>query len=95
AALRVEWTKARARALRWWEEVVLLDEEMRRAIAYCHWQADWWVAQAPCYVTNVQSLREGLFAYSAEQAAANRALAAGWSRQWAAVRDKARDIIDS
>jgi hypothetical protein len=34
-ALRVEWAKAKARAARWEEEVVLLDEEMRRVIQFC------------------------------------------------------------
>src|SRR5882762_2397788 len=33
-ALRVEWAKSQARADRWNEEVVLLDEEMRRVIEY-------------------------------------------------------------
>ncbi|KAJ3509357.1 hypothetical protein NLJ89_g5259 [Agrocybe chaxingu] len=41
-ALRVEWCKARARAHRWQEECLLLQEEMRRVIATFKFQARWW-----------------------------------------------------
>ncbi|EIW81308.1 hypothetical protein CONPUDRAFT_153858 [Coniophora puteana RWD-64-598 SS2] len=40
--IRVEWCKARARALRWTEETELLREEMRRTLVYIAWQSDWW-----------------------------------------------------
>jgi hypothetical protein len=38
----VEWAKARARMMRWKEEWMLVQEEMRRVIAYHKWKADWW-----------------------------------------------------
>ena len=38
----VEWAKARARVMRWKEELLLIQEEMRRVIAYHKWIADWW-----------------------------------------------------
>ncbi|KAG1869682.1 hypothetical protein C8R48DRAFT_746879 [Suillus tomentosus] len=38
-AMRVEWAKARARSLRWSEEVLLLKEEMRRVRQYLDWRA--------------------------------------------------------
>ncbi len=37
AALKIEWSKARARKLQWREEVELVLEEMRRVIAYQEW----------------------------------------------------------
>ncbi|KAG2028626.1 hypothetical protein BDR03DRAFT_818726, partial [Suillus americanus] len=40
--VRVEWCKSRARALRWAEEVDLLQEEMRRVLQFFNWQANWW-----------------------------------------------------
>ncbi|EIW79765.1 hypothetical protein CONPUDRAFT_34829, partial [Coniophora puteana RWD-64-598 SS2] len=40
--IRTEWCKARARALRWTEEVHLLKEEMRRTLQYMLWHARWW-----------------------------------------------------
>ncbi|KAG2108890.1 uncharacterized protein F5147DRAFT_745615 [Suillus discolor] len=45
-ALCVEWVKARARALRWNEEVLLLKEEMWRTRAYLEWKARWWDIRA-------------------------------------------------
>ncbi|EMD33448.1 hypothetical protein CERSUDRAFT_57000 [Gelatoporia subvermispora B] len=94
-ALRIEWAKACARALRWWEEVVLLDEEMRRSIEFCEWQAKWWVMQDGKSTAHDGGMREGLSAYAAEQAAANRALTANWTLRWADVRRKAKDVVDS
>lgn len=41
-AVRIEWCKARARAHRWSEECDLLQEEMRRVVAFFEWQAKWW-----------------------------------------------------
>ena len=38
---RVMWTRGKARADRWTEEVVILLEEMRRTLAYCDWKASW------------------------------------------------------
>ncbi|EDR02655.1 uncharacterized protein LACBIDRAFT_308169 [Laccaria bicolor S238N-H82] len=36
----VEWAKARAQMKRWNEELMLVQEEMRRVIAYHKWRAD-------------------------------------------------------
>lgn len=41
-ALCVEWCKSRARAHRWQEECLLLDEEMRRVKAFFTWQVERW-----------------------------------------------------
>ncbi|KAJ6459377.1 hypothetical protein C8R47DRAFT_1081340 [Mycena vitilis] len=43
--IRVEWAKARARADRWQEELILLEEEMRRVLEFCSWKARWWEAR--------------------------------------------------
>ncbi|KAG2112875.1 hypothetical protein DEU56DRAFT_874348 [Suillus clintonianus] len=37
--MRIEWCKARARAMRWKEELELLREEMRRTLQFFDWQA--------------------------------------------------------
>ena len=37
--IRAEWPKARARMLRWNEELLIVQEEMRRAIVYLNWKA--------------------------------------------------------
>lgn len=42
SALELEWCRARARAHRWQEECLLLDEEMRRVLAFFRWKSfDW------------------------------------------------------
>ena len=41
-SMRVEWAKAKARMMRWKEELMLIQEEMRRVIVYHKWRADWW-----------------------------------------------------
>ncbi|KAJ7212323.1 hypothetical protein B0H12DRAFT_989926, partial [Mycena haematopus] len=41
-ALRIEWTKARARCNRWSEEVSLLEEEYRRILVAFEYEAVRW-----------------------------------------------------
>ena len=92
--LRVEWLKCRARAARWKEEIQLLEEEMRRSLQFCAWKAEWWDAQA-LRRTNVQPhLHEGLVAYAAKTAAAERHRLASWSIAWVAVRERAALILE-
>ena len=45
--MQVEWSKSKARAERWREEVILLSEEMRRVLVYFEWKARWWMIQGP------------------------------------------------
>ncbi|KAJ6457468.1 hypothetical protein DFH09DRAFT_1063427 [Mycena vulgaris] len=44
--LRIEWAKTRARAMRQEEQVDLLEEEMRRVLAFLRYKADWWEGRA-------------------------------------------------
>ncbi|KAJ7108379.1 hypothetical protein C8R43DRAFT_1091876 [Mycena crocata] len=73
-ALRIEWAKARARRLRWCEEVDLLEEEMRRILKFFTWWSGWWTSligqREP--VSDAQS--EGETAYASRQAALRIAL---------------------
>ncbi|KAG6914287.1 hypothetical protein DXG01_001266 [Tephrocybe rancida] len=85
--IRLEWLKARACAERWREEVILLDEEMRRVLVYTEWRASWWDEQASCNPTESPSLLEGLQAYAAEQAAIERSWLVSWAPKWAPVRE--------
>ncbi|KAJ7184060.1 hypothetical protein C8R46DRAFT_1026074 [Mycena filopes] len=45
-ALRVEWCKAYSRSRRWREDLVLVEEEMRRMIKYGRWAETRWIARA-------------------------------------------------
>ena len=40
-SMRVEWAKSRARMMRWKEELLIVQEEMRRVLVYLRWRAEW------------------------------------------------------
>ncbi|KAH7917395.1 hypothetical protein BV22DRAFT_1026398 [Leucogyrophana mollusca] len=80
-ALRVEWVKARARALRWSKEVMLLKEEMRCVRVYLNWKAKWWESRAVVAVDN-HTVAEGISAYASRQAAIQRNLSACFTYLW-------------
>jgi len=74
-ALRVEWAKAKARADRWEEEVVLLDEEMRCVLVFCEWKQAWWKQQIASRLEVSPELADGLSAYAHKQAAMEAGIA--------------------
>jgi hypothetical protein len=89
--------KARVHAARWREELILLEEEMRRVLEYCGWKARWWRER----VTPVRpesrgsispELAEGLRAYALEQVHREEQWATRWERKWAPVRARA-DLV--
>lgn len=80
--VRVEWMKARARALRWKEELLLLPEEIRRTIAYHQWKAEWWEQRAFLRTDIDSVLAEGLRSYSARQTTIRRELAGQAHSLW-------------
>ncbi|KAI0029032.1 hypothetical protein K488DRAFT_57293, partial [Vararia minispora EC-137] len=94
--LRLEWFKARSRARRHREEVVLLLEEMDRVLAFCDWEALRWQKRGSARSVDDPDLREGLSAgalkmattYSAqkvvfaEQCKASRVLAASFLQRY-------------
>jgi hypothetical protein len=69
-ALRIQWCRARARKMRWCEEVELLLEEMRRVQQFLEWQAKWWVSiqEAKQRVSMDDIFHEGMTAYALRQA---------------------------
>ncbi|KAJ7821558.1 hypothetical protein B0H14DRAFT_3471465 [Mycena olivaceomarginata] len=91
--IRVEWTKARARADRWREELILLEEEMRRVLEFCAWKARWWDERVESERDVSPEVEEGLRAYALAHAAQEWAWESDWRRQWAAVRDRAKAVM--
>ncbi|KAG1868741.1 hypothetical protein C8R48DRAFT_598239 [Suillus tomentosus] len=81
--VRVEWCKSRARALRWAEEIELLQEEMRRVLQFFDWHANWWDEQQDRLVCETAAQREGLIAYANKQAHIRRQLASRFRVLWA------------
>ncbi|GJF00432.1 CxC2 domain-containing protein [Phanerochaete sordida] len=81
-AIRGEWLRARARPLRYKEEIVIVTEEQRRTIVTLYVEASEWAQRASIRDPDCPVLREGLAAYAAEQAARLRGLAAHFKRLW-------------
>ncbi|KAF8062351.1 hypothetical protein FPV67DRAFT_1563697 [Lyophyllum atratum] len=77
-ALRIEWCKSRARAMRFTEEVELLSEEMERVLRFFKWQQESWRAKAE-YCT---PRGEGLRGYAERQAAVREAMSACFAKLW-------------
>jgi hypothetical protein len=75
-ALHVEWCKSRARAMRFTEEVELLEEEMARVLRFFEWQEDWWRMKGRCkgWESLTPMRLEGLRGYAERQAALHQAL---------------------
>lgn len=80
--IRVEWCKARARAMRWSEEIILLQEEMRRVLAYHAWHARWWDSQSFRWSGLSEEQTEGLAAYAHRQAKVYRDMRSVCERAW-------------
>ncbi|KAF8884033.1 hypothetical protein BD779DRAFT_1538459 [Infundibulicybe gibba] len=83
--LQIEWCKARARAHRWQEECILLQEEMRRIKAFLGWEIQTWSdrADATRGADVGAATREGLQAYALRQASIREAMRAHWVTIWA------------
>ncbi|KAJ7065997.1 hypothetical protein B0H15DRAFT_794417 [Mycena belliarum] len=91
--IRIEWTKGRARADRWQEELILLEEEMRRVLQYCAWKANWWDQRRYSRKGVSPELAEGLCADATEQAARERRWLDKWQSMWHAVRQRTALVL--
>jgi hypothetical protein len=101
--MRVEWCRAKARKIRWEEEVLLLREEMRRVLRYLDWEAETWKQRASVRENESLELRQGLSAYALRHKAQYRDLATFFKAEWnlsvgavatAVVREKPEDGAD-
>ncbi|KAH6891811.1 hypothetical protein BKA70DRAFT_1119637, partial [Coprinopsis sp. MPI-PUGE-AT-0042] len=74
SSLWVEWARSRARKDRWCEEYLILQEEMRRVVAYLAWKANWWDSKASLWSDSLTgcSIRHGVSAYAQKQALLQR-----------------------
>ncbi|KAF8174014.1 hypothetical protein K438DRAFT_1980572 [Mycena galopus ATCC 62051] len=83
-ALHVKWAKTWAKAMRYAEEVDLLEEEMRRVLAFLCWRAGRWRLRATLQEEDV-ALREGHEVYAHKQAGYMDRLQDKFEAQWAGV----------
>jgi hypothetical protein len=81
-SMRVEWAKARARMSRWQEELLIVQEEMRRVIAYHVWKAAWWREQASLRAYGESAILSGLSGYAHRQAAICSRMAEQCALHW-------------
>ncbi|RDX48568.1 hypothetical protein OH76DRAFT_1456274 [Lentinus brumalis] len=86
-SVRSEWCKARARAHRWAEEVLLLLEEMRRVLEYHEWAACEWERRADANFEDRPDYQEGARAYALRQASIRRALKTYAQHAWRNVQE--------
>jgi hypothetical protein len=84
----VEWAKARARADRWREELILLEEEMQRSVVFCAWKQKWWQDHTEPRPGVSVPLAEGLQAYALEQVDREAGWISGWTAKWSAVHER-------
>ncbi|KAJ7173281.1 hypothetical protein C8R46DRAFT_893480, partial [Mycena filopes] len=81
-SIRVEWCRARARKIRWTEEVLLLREEMRRVLRTLAWEAGWWREQVGLRTDWSAEVAAGARAYALKQAAWHERLAGHLELKW-------------
>lgn len=84
-ALRAEWARSRARAARWAEEYELVQEEMRRVIAYLKWDAEQWQDRRVLRRdddNSTDALSDGLRAYASKQASIRWRLRRKFAHTW-------------
>jgi hypothetical protein len=74
--------KSKARADRWNEEVQLVQEEMRRVLAFLEWKAVWWTEEGGRRLDVTPDIADGIRAYASKQAHINRELAFSFKKRW-------------
>ncbi|KAF9017023.1 hypothetical protein BDZ89DRAFT_933846, partial [Hymenopellis radicata] len=80
---RVEWLKSRARSMRWSEERKFLAEEVRRTPITLEKKALWWDERRESEDQSLgDDIKEGIRAYSAQQAAVCRMLSSSFKTLW-------------
>jgi hypothetical protein len=80
--VRHEWMTCRARADRWKEESDLLQEEMRRVIAFLEWKSMWWGGKVGSRLGSTADIQHGIDGYARKQANTYHGLAVSLGTQW-------------
>lgn len=91
--LLTEWAKMRARLKRAEEEVLLLKEEMRRAIVYMEWKGNWWKSRRLSRPGLRSDMLEAISAYALSQAEIQQSLADHFRTTWMAPLNST-EVID-
>lgn len=81
-SMRVEWAKARASKMRWNEELLLVQEEMRRVLEYMKWREGWWLERCSLRKHIDGTVSSGISGYANKQVAICRRIAEQCARYW-------------
>jgi hypothetical protein len=87
-SMRAEWAQTRARMCRWSEELLIVQEEMRRVLAYFEWRSSWWLEQANRRTHVDPSVQSGVVAYAHKQSSLCLRMAARCAVHWIPVLKK-------
>jgi hypothetical protein len=88
-SMRVEWAKVMARAARWNEELLIVQEEIRRVLAFFSWKSSWWIDQAARRkINNDAALVDGIHAYAYKQAAIQSRMRERCASYWLPVLEQ-------
>jgi hypothetical protein len=66
---------------------------MRRTLSFCEWKASWWDERHQARALVPFHVAEGVAAYAAEQAEAERQRALQWAVQWTEIRQRAATVL--
>ncbi|KAJ7894257.1 hypothetical protein B0H14DRAFT_2334592 [Mycena olivaceomarginata] len=88
--LWIEWARTRAKAIRYAEEIDLVEEEMQRVLHFLRWRRDWWHARAELRVQVDRASREGQGAYARKQAGYMQGLRERFKQLWRYVPQELR-----
>lgn len=86
--MRVEWCRALARKDRWDEEVMLLEEEMRRVLRYLEWESEFWRGQGESRQDAEAGVAAGLRAYALKRAAHSERIGIHVRIKWATSQQR-------
>jgi hypothetical protein len=84
-SMRTEWAQTRARMCRWNEELLIIQEEMRRVLAYFEWRSSWWLEQGNRRTGLESSVQSGVMAYAHKQSSLCLRMAARCAVHWLPV----------
>jgi len=88
ASMKVEWARTHARMMRWDEEYNIVQEEMRRVLAWFEWKALWWEEQADRRAAGQSDVLHGASAYAHKQAHIAHCMALRCAADWLPVLRK-------
>ncbi|KDR65963.1 hypothetical protein GALMADRAFT_232763 [Galerina marginata CBS 339.88] len=87
-SMRTEWAQTHAHMCRWKEELLIIQEEMRRVLAFFKWKSAWWLEQASQRETVEPAVQSGIVAYAHKQSTLCLQMAARCAVYWLPVMKK-------